>query len=315
MREFLDKAAKAYYEGSPIISDSEFDALADFWNYKQVGNPESRGMQHEYRMYSLDKVYEGESEVPFPKSTCVETPKLDGTAVALVYKNGYLVRALTRGDGIRSEKDVTEKFLAWKEVPNHIPVPSRFPDIVQVSGEVCAPSTIENARNYAAGALGLKSAEEFASRELFFFAYGLQPYELSDTYGLELNGLSHMGFRTVLDKTDYIPKDGRVFRLNSTNEFLDAGFTNHHPRGAFALKTRQVGVISTLNGVVWQVGKSGKVSPVALLEPVEIGGASVSRATLHNIKYIQDLDLEIGCKVEVIRSGEIIPRVVRRVDA
>ena len=91
------------------------------------------------------------------------------------------------------------------------------------------------------------------------------------------------------------------------------GYTSHHPRGAFALKEQQTGVESTLIKVEWQVGKSGVVSPVAILEPVKIGDATISRATLHNLDYIRELDLEIGCSVEIIRSGEIIPRVVRRV--
>jgi DNA ligase (NAD+) len=92
------------------------------------------------------------------------------------------------------------------------------------------------------------------------------------------------------------------------------GYTAHHPRGAFALKEQKEGVITELLDVVWQVGKSGVVSPVAILRPVEVGEALVSRATLHNIEYIRSLNLEIGCNVEVIRSGEIIPRIVRRVD-
>ena len=91
------------------------------------------------------------------------------------------------------------------------------------------------------------------------------------------------------------------------------GYTAKHPRGAFALKEEQVGVVTKLLDVVWQVGKSGIISPVAILEPVLVGDATVSRATLHNIDYIRELDLEIGCDVEIIRSGEIIPRVVRRV--
>jgi DNA ligase (NAD+) len=92
------------------------------------------------------------------------------------------------------------------------------------------------------------------------------------------------------------------------------GYTAHHPRGAFALKEQKEGVYTVLLDVVWQVGKSGVVSPVAILQPVEVGDALVSRATLHNIEYIRSLNLEIGCGVEIIRSGEIIPRIVRRVD-
>jgi NAD-dependent DNA ligase len=92
------------------------------------------------------------------------------------------------------------------------------------------------------------------------------------------------------------------------------GYTAHHPRGAFALKEQKEGVYTVLLDVVWQVGKSGVISPIAILQPIEVGDALVSRATLHNIEYIRSLNLEIGCGVEVIRSGEIIPRIVRRVD-
>lgn len=92
------------------------------------------------------------------------------------------------------------------------------------------------------------------------------------------------------------------------------GYTAKHPRGAFALKEVKAGVVTTLRDVVWQLGKSGVVSPVAILDPIVIGEATVSRATLHNIQYIRELNLEIGCQVEVIRSGEIIPRIVGRVE-
>ena len=105
-----------------------------------------------------------------------------------------------------------------------------------------------------------------------------------------------------------------VYRINENTLFDKQGYTAHHPRGAFALKERKEGVVTTLIDVEWQTGKSGIVTPVAILDPIIIGDAEVSRATLHNIEYIQSLNLEIGCKVEVIRSGEIIPRILRRVD-
>ena len=109
------------------------------------------------------------------------------------------------------------------------------------------------------------------------------------------------------------PNDGKVVRLDTNSYFEQLGYTSHHPRGAFALKTRQAGVVTRLLDVEWNVGKSGAVSPVAILEPCVIGEATVSRATLHNMGYIEALGLEIGCNVEVIRSGEIIPRIVKRV--
>ena len=130
-----------------------------------------------------------------------------------------------------------------------------------------------------------------------------------------MDGLAKEGFNviTTFDATDY-PTDGSVFRVDNYATFYGMGYTAHHPRGAFALKEQKDGVTTELLNVVWQVGKSGVVSPVAILKPVLIGDAEVSRATLHNIEYIRALDLEIGCEVEVIRSGEIIPRIVRRVD-
>ena len=130
-----------------------------------------------------------------------------------------------------------------------------------------------------------------------------------------MDHLAQNGFEVIthFDATGY-PTDGEVFRVDNYDAFYKLGYTAHHPRGAFALKEQKDGVITELLDVVWQVGKSGVVSPVAILRPVEVGDALVSRATLHNIEYIRSLNLEIGCSVEVIRSGEIIPRIVRRVD-
>jgi DNA ligase (NAD+) len=132
-----------------------------------------------------------------------------------------------------------------------------------------------------------------------------------DTMGF----LAEQGFHVVtsFDSSKY-PTDGLVYRLNDNNNYKKVGYTAHHPRGAFALKEQKEGVVTTLKNVIWQVGKSGVVSPVAILDPVNVGDALVSRATLHNIEYIRALNLELGCKVEVIRSGEIIPRILRRVD-
>ena len=127
--------------------------------------------------------------------------------------------------------------------------------------------------------------------------------------------LADWGFRTVLQSnyTEF-PQDGVVWRIDDEDDYAEKGHTSHHPRGAFALKEPTEKRYSTLRDVVWQVGKSGVVSPVAIIDPVLIGEAKVSRATLHNIGYIQNLGLEIGCRVEVIRSGEIIPRITGRVE-
>jgi NAD-dependent DNA ligase len=308
MKAFLDYASAKYYAGEPIISDEEFDKLAEYHGYESVGAPVvGDRISHAFSMWSLQKVYDDEPLTALPGFT-VTTPKIDGAAVALYYAYGTLALALTRGDG-KEGLDITEKMKQL--VPNQLRNVNT--PLLQITGEVAAPSSIENARNYAAGALNLKSLEEFASRQITFIAYGMKPYKY-DCWSQDMGFLHDLDFNTVLDSEweDY-PQDGKVYRLDDYDKFEELGYTSKHPRGAFALKERKGGVITKLLDVVWQVGRSGSVSPVAILEPVVVGEATVARATLHNIKYIRELDLDYGCLVEVLRAGEIIPRVVRRV--
>lgn len=306
MREFLDLASKLYYEGYPLLSDAEFDLLADKHNYTKVGYEVTDAVPHTYQMYSLQKCFDI-TKAPIDTLACIVSPKLDGAAVSILYVNGELRLALTRGDGILG-RDITDKMKYL--VPNRI----KYSGLVQITGEVVAPSSIPNARNYASGSLGLKDLEEFKTRNLAFVAYDSS--NLYDNYSEEMNWLCHgcnFNVVTEFDCSPY-PTDGTVYKLWDGNRFRELGYTSKHPRGAFALKEQAEGVETTLVDVVWQLGKSGVVSPVAILDPILIGDATVSRATLHNIEYIRDLNLEIGCSVEVIRSGEIIPRVVRRLD-
>jgi len=308
MHHFLEKASAMYYNGNPILSDEEFDALARKYRYEEVGYQVTDGIPHMYRMYSLQKVF-NLNDIESGTSPMVRTPKLDGAAVSLQYVNGHLAQALTRGDG-QIGRDITLKM--EELVPNVIGIKGE----IQITGEVVAPDMIPNARNFAAGSLNLKDHNEFRSRAqtLKFVAYDIQgaKYErLSDA----MDHLARNGFEVITHfDASAFPTDGEVFRVDNYEAFYKLGYTAHHPRGAFALKEQKDGVITELLDVVWQVGKSGVVSPVAILRPVEVGDALVSRATLHNIEYIRSLGLEIGCQVEVIRSGEIIPRIVRRVD-
>lgn len=305
MNNFLKKAAKAYYEGNPIISDAEFDALAAKYGHEDVGYSSNFKFSHLNQMYSLQKVYEGDNYPFVVDSEVVVTSKLDGAAVSLRYSEGSLVLALTRGDG-KKGIDITEKMSLL------VPVTIEATGEVQITGEVVCPSIVPNARNVAAGSLNLKSIDEFHSRPLSFIAYDIFP-KVNNYWTEEMSRVQSWGFHTVLDKDwDEYPHDGKVFRIDNNEMFEQLGYTAHHPRGAFAFKKQQQGVVTKLLDVTWQVGKSGVVSPVAILEPVMIGEATVSRATLHNMKYINELNLEIGCMVEVIRSGEIIPRVLRR---
>ena len=311
LEAYLRLCNQAYVEGNPLIPDEVYDRrventqLANEVGHIEVGE---QRYTHPYQMYSLQKVFHGEDTEPdwFSKHAHIMTTKLDGAAVSITYIDGELHQALTRGDG-KQGLDITDKMRFI--VPRYI----RLEGLVQITGELVAPKTIPNARNYASGALNLKDVEEFKSRDLTFIAYGVQPY-ITDSWLHDMKLLSDTGIESItLSDYSMFPNDGKVVRVDSNSIFESLGYTSHHPRGAFALKKRQAGVVTELLDVEWNVGKSGAVSPVAILSPCIIGDAIVSRATLHNIGYIEALGLEIGCNVEVIRSGEIIPRVVRRV--
>ena len=314
IEHYLDLASKAYYDGEPFISDEQFDRLAESVDYNKVGAKQHDNVaKHFSRMYSLQKYYEDEDQKrPLVGVGDISmSVKLDGAAISLLYIDGELARVLTRGDGIEGQ-DVTNKFLHSNIVPQYI----EDREIIQVTGELVAPLNIENARNYAAGALNLKSVEEFRQRAVSFYAYGVFPSQ-QPTYDKDMRWLENRGFSTVktLDLDKIFPSDGVVYRVNSNQVFEEMGYTAKHPRGAYALKERGEHVETKLLDVEWQVGKSGKVTPVAILEPVLVGDAMVSRATLNNPGFIEALGLEIGDTVAIIRAGEIIPCVLHKVDA
>lgn len=311
IEEFLNIASRHYYNGDPIISDQQFDILSEYINYNKIGAKQDNVDKHLYPMYSLQKFYENEGKKnPLVGYTDIDiSPKLDGAALSLLYVNGNLYKVLTRGDGVWGQI-VTDKFTHTKLVPKTI----NLAGVVQITGELAAPVHIPNARNYAAGSLNLKSVEEFKTKAVTFFAYNIQPYQNSTFYA-DMVLLKDLGFSTIKDQDIHkiYPCDGMVYRLNKYAEFETLGYTSKYPRGAYALKERNSAVETTLLDVEWQVGKTGKVTPVAILEPVQVGDAIVSRATLNNIAYIKALDLHIGDKVGVVRSGEIIPQVVHKI--
>lgn len=311
--EYLNKCARHYYNGDPIISDEVFDRLAESVDYKNIGAKQHEHLQkHYFPMYSLQKFYEDEGKAnPLEGERDVSvSPKLDGAAISVLYIDGQLARVLTRGDGTEGT-DITAKFLGSKLIPQEL----HHEGVLQIVGEVCAPKHVPNARNYAAGALNLKSVEEFRTRAVEFFAYGMQPY-YSDTYDQDMAFLERIGFNTVKGKElhNVYPTDGIVYRVNDNSRFDSMGYTSQHPRGAYARKERSEGAVTKLIDVVWQTGKSGKVTPVAILEPVLLGDATVSRATLNNPGFIEELGIQIGDDVHIIRAGEIIPCITHRVE-
>lgn len=313
VEQYLTECARQYYQGNPNISDEVFDRLADSVGFSKVGARQHGHIQkHYFPMYSLKKFYvdEGKENPLVGEKDITVSPKLDGAAISILYIDGALTRVLTRGDGTEGT-NITENFLKSTLIPKNI----RYEGVLQVTGEVAAPSHIPNARNYASGALNLKDSSDFLGRAITFFAYGVQPY-VNDTYDEDMIMLKKMGFNTIKDsEIDKVyPSDGIVFRVNSNKRFEELGYTSQFPHGAYARKERPTGEITTLLDVIWQVGKTGRCTPVAILEPVMLGDAQVSRATLNNPGFIEALDLQIGDQVHIIRSGDIIPCVVNKIE-
>lgn len=314
IKQYLDAASANYYAGNPTMTDDAFDRLAESIGYNSVGAKQHENLfKHFYQMYSLQKYYEDEGTKPLADvKNITTTAKLDGAAISNLYVDGNLVMSLTRGDGVEGT-DITDKMYARK---NLVPLTTTRLDTHQVVGEVVAPKEVPNSRNYAAGALNLKDLEEFKTRAISFYAYGVYP-SIASTFVEDMTQLSIQGFETIYanDLHNIYPCDGLVFRVNSNSLFDEMGYTSKHPRGAYAKKERAEAVETQILSVEWSVGKSGKVTPVAILKPVMIGDKLVSRATLNNPGFIEMLGLCIGDTVGIILGGEIIPCITHKVDA
>lgn len=314
MKNFLKRAATAYYKGEPLISDSQFDFLADKYGFDDLGAQEG-DVRHLFPMYSLRKIYDDETKDTGLKGPTVVTPKLDGSSLEIVFDDGYLNIATTRGDGIAG-KDCTHNILEHQQIPKNIPDTG----FIQITGELVVNKKIKNARNVAAGALNLKDSAEFVNRDTTFIAYSIKGYyskgKGNDTYLQDMKMLKSWGFNTVTQSDwNQFPRDGSVFRLDNNAEFEAMGYTSKHPRGAFALKVRDEEPLAetTLRKVEWQVGKGGRITPVAHFDTVVIDDANISKATLNNPGFIEELQLDIGDRVLVRRAGKIIPQIVAKV--
>lgn len=315
----IEKLVKHYQEqynaGTPVVSDAVYDALVAIYGGENQIGP-TGDIPHVVPMWSLQKIYPKRGEgIPQP---CVghilaRSPKYDGNAVELVYVEGQFISATTRGDGEKGQ-DITAK-MRLLQIPLTIPRKG----IVQRTGEVVATKPSANSRNIVSGKLvsekDLNAAKAvFEEYGVVFIAYGAHPM-LTNSYQEDMRLLDLEGFDVAINSpyADTAPQDGEVYRIDDNSIFKSLGYTSKFPRGAYAVKEDEPPVETTLLDVFWQVGASGKVTPVAILEPVEINGTTISRATLNNISYIQALDLEIGCKVSLIRAGDIIPKIVGRV--
>ena len=281
----------------------------------------------------------------------VAEPKLDGLAVSLLYENGELVRAATRGDGETGE-DITANVRTIKSVRLKLRG-DKPPARMEVRGEVVMPHdgfaklnqrqeeagqrTFANPRNAAAGSLRQLDSRITAQRPLEFYAYSVAQLDDEDwpeTHSGMLDRVREWGLRVnkevkVCQGLDAMLSfyedimarrmdlgydiDGVVYKVDRLDWQRDLGFVSRAPRWAVAHKFPAQEEITVLNEVDWQVGRTGALTPVAKLEPVQVGGVTVSNATLHNIDEIRRLDIRVGDSVVIYRAGDVIPKVVRTV--
>ena len=401
--EKLTDAEHAYYVlNKPIMSDGEYDKL--FNELKEIelenpdlvssfsptqrvtGTPENvfEQVSHKQRMYSLDnsenvvdiekwieKIEKLTDKELFPLTV---EPKIDGLAISLIYKDGLLVKGLTRGDGFVGE-DVTHNIKTIKNIPLKFKQP--MDGEIEVRGEVFMPtnsfellnkqkvndqkrleylsriikkemtseelkelkklrnegtSEFINARNAAAGSLRQKDSNITVNRDLRLLAYQLIEHEdqTIDRYSDQISRLAELGFstnnvivtNTINDVVSALNKieenrndftyqiDGAVLKVNSLVTQDELGFTSKAPRWAIAFKFTAEEQTTKLLDIKLQVGRTGAITPVAVLEPVNVGGALVSFATLHNPDEIKRKDLRINDYVIVRRAGDVIPEVV-----
>lgn len=360
-----------YVLNAPEISDKEFDDRMrelqelekEHPEYQDDNSPTMRvgsdlnknftQVAHKYPMLSLGNTY-SESEVTdfydrVKKALnedfeiCCEL-KYDGTSISLIYENGKLVRAVTRGDGEKGD-DVTDNVKTIRTIP--LVLHGSYPESFEIRGEILMPWEVfeelnrekeareeplfANPRNAASGTLKLQNSAIVASRKLDAYLYYLLGEELPcDGHYENLQAAAGWGFKTsehmkkahsleeVFEYIRYwdterknlpVATDGIVLKVNSMRQQKNLGFTAKSPRWAIAYKFQAERALTRLNKVTYQVGRTGAVTPVANLDPVQLSGTIVKRASLHNADIIEGLDLHIGDMVYVEKGGEIIPKI------
>ena len=369
--EKLISWAKAYYvDDEPIASDEEYDKLAreclEFENKnpnlinpnspnRRVGGAILKGFKkanHLSRMWSQEDVFnDKELEDWIKRASKVGDnleffcqPKFDGASLNLIYENGILKQAITRGDGEIGE-DVTQNAMTIQSIPLEIAEKS----LIEIRGEVVikksdfeainierlknSESTFANPRNAAAGSLRQLDSSITSKRKLFFNAWGVGQNSLNfEKTSVMMDYIFSLGFvktpmQTLVKNVDDIKKlyenmikkrdtfpmllDGMVIKIDDITTQQDLGFTQKFPRWSCAYKFPAVEKTTKLKDIILQVGRTGVVTPVAIVEPVLIEGANVERATLHNFDEIQRLDLKIGDEIIIIRSGDVIPKITK----
>jgi len=310
----------------------------------------SKIIQHKIRMYSLENAYSIEEIKEYIKKindnrtiNITTELKIDGFSINLYYENGKLQYATTRGDGFEGE-DVTINIKTIKSIPIEI----NYNESIEIRGEIYLPKNefvriniereengeklFANPRNAAAGSIKLKDSNVVASRKLdsIIYSVGLFKNAKINTQKELLEFLKKLGFNVVryehvtnikeiINQCEVWERlrhdleydiDGLVIKVNNFDQQQKLGFTSKSPKWAIAYKFKAEEVETQLLGVDFQVGRTGAITPVARLKPVFISGSTVSNATLHNEDEIKRLDLRIGDYVTIIKSGEIIPKII-----
>ena len=384
LRSILDNANRMYYvENAPVMSDYDFDMLLkelealekeypELASYdsptRKVGSDirkEFSQFPHRYPMLSLGNTYDMTELEAFADRvvkgignsfTYSCELKFDGTAICLTYRNGYLFRALTRGDGTVGD-DVTENVRRISNIPQRLKTPAGFlhsdsgkqpwPEEFEIRGEIYMPwsafdrlnaereaneeQPFANPRNAASGSLKLLDSNEVANRGLECTLYHMLGEELPfETHEQALASAKEWGlpvsdhrriFHSTAEVEDYIKHwdierrdlpfatDGIVIKVNELAYQEELGYTAKFPRWAVAYKFKAEQALTKLLSIDYQVGRTGAVTPVANLEPVQLSGTVVKRASLHNSEQMQLLDIRIGDYVYVEKGGEIIPKI------
>lgn len=321
LKNIVIKHSELYYDkAQPVLADKEWDDLyskleaiekAQGWRDAdsptvKVGGSAGK-FTHPVKLYSLKKVYDLQDVDP---SFEVKTPKIDGTNLTLVYKRGKLLLALTRGNGEKGDS-VTHLVTHIKNIP--LSITSSYKTVI-INGECVTSNTVDNFRNYVSGALGLKSPEEFKERNILFIAHDWLDVDID--YTMRMTIVKNMGFNTVLEEKSWTyPRDGVVYRLNSYKKSKDLGYTSKYPRFAVALKERELETaITTLQDVIWTVGRTGTVNPIGVIDPVVLEDATISKVTLHNLGIIEDNNIGLGDLIQIERAGGVIPKFLRVVE-
>jgi DNA ligase (NAD+) len=381
LREQLNEFAYRYYVlDAPVVSDAEYDRLFQRLKALEDSHPELidaesptqrvggkplagfAEVRHDLPMLSLDNVFNDDEARDFDRRVRDRLvaagitaavayncePKLDGLALSVLYVNGHLVRAATRGDGYTGE-DIT---LNVRTIPS-VPLKLRgggWPARLEVRGEVLMPragfdemnrraqaageKVFVNPRNAAAGSLRQLDPAITATRPLVLYAYGVGfveggtlPPEHHDVlmclrnWGFKVN--EHVAVADGIDSAlEYFHRlralrpslpyeiDGIVYKVNDITQQEKLGFVSRAPRWAVAHKFPAQEEITELLDVEFQVGRTGAITPVARLKPVFVGGVTVSNATLHNMDEVSRMDIRVGDTVVVYRAGDVIPKVV-----